>query len=147
MTATVVATAAPAPRTRDRRTVLLVVLVWAWAVVPRTIQTLTAPKYRTEITGEAPPYTVWTSASLIVLGLLVLAYAAFLTVDGLAWNPRRRLWPLVLLLLPWLFLEVRDLTVGTPLRGITLLYPAVLTAIWARRPGEPRCGPSATSSS
>ena len=62
--------------------------VRAWVVVPRTIQTLTAPKYRGQIGMESPPYTFWASTTLTVLGLGVLAFALLLgPVHGLARNP------------------------------------------------------------
>jgi O-antigen ligase len=105
-------------------------------VVPRTIQTLTAPKYRTQIGGEAPSYTFWTVASQAVLGLTVLAYAVVLVIDGLARNPHRALAPLMVLIVPWAYLELRDWTAGVPLHWQMLLYPMVLAAIWIVRPGR-----------
>lgn len=120
----------------ELRAILLALLVGVFVIVPRTIQTLTAPKYRTGVTDEAQPYTFWAGLTLDVLGAAVLAYALFLFIDGLARNHHRRILPLVVLLLPWLYLELRDWTVGAPLRWTPLVYPAVLVAFWALRPGR-----------
>lgn len=121
------------PRIRHARTTLLLVLVGAWMAVPRTIQTLTAPKHRNEV-GVDPPYTRLAAVSQELLAVTVLACCALVAIEALRDRPRRGVGAVVLLILPWLYLEIRDWTLHAHLSWSGLIYPGVVVALWALRP-------------
>jgi O-antigen ligase len=113
---------------------ILILLVWAWSAIPRTVQTLTAPKYRTQVGMESPPYSAAAALSLFVLALAILGYSIVVIINALRDPPSRGVGGLVVLLLPWLYLQLRDWTLSDPLQWSQLIYPAVAIAIWALRP-------------
>jgi hypothetical protein len=121
-------------RARDQRSSILLTLVCAWAVVPRLIQTLTAPKHRTQVGEESPPYTAVANSSLKLLCLMVLLFSVLVIIEVVRDQPRRGFAGLVLLMLPFVYLEVRDFTLGDRLVWSQLAYPAVVIAIWVLRP-------------
>lgn len=109
-------------------------LVGSWVVVPRAIQTLTAPKYRRDVGVETPPYTVLAAFSVRLLTLAVLAWCALVIVEAVKDRPRHGVGALILLLMPWMYLELRDLTLGSRPSFSTAVYFAVVLALWALRP-------------
>ncbi len=125
----------PHPGRRWDRASVLFGLVWAWAVLPKLLQTLTAPKYRTKIDQEAPPLTAVTAAGTNLLTLALLLWCVFVILEALRDNPRRNPLGLLVLLLPWVFLEVRNWQLTVPLRLADLLYPLPVIAVWLLRPG------------
>lgn len=120
--------------TRDRTSVLFV-LVGAWAIVPKILQTLTAAKYRVRVDQAAPPPTAITVLATDVLTLAVLGWCLLVVFDALRRNPRRDLGGLLLLLVPWAWVQVRGFTLGARPSVSDLVYPAVVVAVWLLRPG------------
>jgi hypothetical protein len=119
---------------RRQRVSILILLVGAWTVIPRTLQTVTAPKYRNSVVLENPPYTASAALSLKVLTVGLLAFCLVVVLEAIRDRPRRGVGAFVLLVLPWLYLEVRDWTLGARLPWSGLVYPAVVMAIWVLRP-------------
>jgi O-antigen ligase len=119
---------------RQLQSRILILLVWAWCVIPRTVQTLTAPKYRTQVGMESPPYSTATAVGLLVLTLAVLGYSIVIILAALRNPPSHGTGALVVLLLPWIYLQLRNWTLSEPLQLSQLIYPIVAIAIWALRP-------------
>jgi hypothetical protein len=113
--------------------VLLVYAVTAWIVLPRLLQSLTAPKYRVSVGMPSPPYSTIASLSLTALMLGVLGLCCLILLDTLRDPLESRLGPLVVLLAPWLYLVMRDLFAASTPRPEALLYPMVVTALWRLR--------------
>lgn len=120
--------------TSDRAGVLFV-LVGLWAVVPKILQTLTSAKYRVRVDQAEPPPTALTALATDVLTAALLGFCLLVVLDALRRNPRRDLLGLVLLLAPWLWVEVRSFTLDRGLAVADLVYPAVVVAVWLLRPG------------
>lgn len=121
------------PDRLDAATALLV-LAWSTVVLPRLVQTLTAAKYRSTLEDAAPVSAIalrldqGLTAALILASVLIVAQR----LDAL---PTRRRAALVVLLAPWAYLVLRDVYAGTlPLHQAQLVYPAVITALWALQP-------------
>jgi O-antigen ligase len=132
------ADARPAPRagrwTLDRAGALFL-LVAAYAVVPKVVQTLTAPKYYVGIDEAEPPLTAATALATSLLTAALLGLCLLLSLDALRRNPRRDLLGVCLLLAPWAWLLVRDLTLGSGPGTSDLVYPALVVTVWLVRPG------------
>jgi O-antigen ligase len=120
--------------TSDRAGVLFVLVV-AWAIVPKVLQTLTAAKYRVRVDQAAPPPTAVTVLATDLLTLALLGYCLLVVLEALRSNPRRDLLGLVLLLAPWVWVEVRGFTLDAGWSVSDLVYPAVVVAVWLLRPG------------
>lgn len=119
---------------RDQHARVLVLLVWAWAVLPRLVQTVTAPKVHQSVEQAAVPYTHLASLLVTATSLLLGGYCAFVIATSLARLPRSRFTQLAALLLPWLWLVVRGLYIPiTPTRN-TLVFPLVAVTMWVLRP-------------
>ena len=114
---------------------LLFVLVAAWALVPKVVQTVTAPKYRLRVDEAEPPPTAYTALATDLLTLALLAFCLLVVLDGLRRNPRRGLLGVSLLLAPWVWVQVRGFTLGSVPGVSDLVYPAVVVAVWVLRPG------------
>lgn len=102
--------------------------------MPRTIQSLTAPKYKTGVGSEAPSYTPLTLLANDLLALAILGFCVFVVVEAIPHLSTRRAASLAMLLLPWSYLEVRDWTLGYSFHWAELIYAFVVVAIWALRP-------------
>ena len=130
-------TAGPVPdtcrRPRHDRATVLVVLVWAAVVVPRLVQSLTAPKYRATVGAPVPlsaPATYFDLSLVLAVG----AWCTWIVLRSLHDLPTTRRRELLALLAPWVYLVARDLYVDhRPDRG-ALLYPVVVVALWVLRP-------------
>lgn len=129
---------------RDRAGVeaaVLVVLAWCAAVLPRVVQSLTAPKYRATV-GDGVPLT--SLATLLERGLtaLVLGSCLLALVLRLPELRRRERGAVAACLLPWVYLVVRSIWAGTTPHSLqTLLYPMIVLAVWAIRPPLSRLAP------
>ena len=112
---------------------ILILLSWAVVLMPRLVQSLTAPKYRTTV-DEPLPYTAL--AALVERGveLLLIAWCLLIVLRGLRSLPGDRRTALVFLMSPWIFMVCRDLYVDTKPKIATLLWPVVIIAIWILRP-------------
>jgi hypothetical protein len=115
---------------RDRLGVALVWLVVAWTVLPRTIQSLTAPKMRGEVGVEGVAASTAAALSTTLLTLAVLGFCCVIVLDS--WDRRHHasVWELGAVLAPWGYLLVRDLFVGSTPRMGSLVYGAVAVALW-----------------
>jgi O-antigen ligase len=114
---------------------LLFVLVTAWAIVPKIVQTVTAPKYRLRVDEAEPPPTAYTALATDLLTVALLGFCLLVVLDGLRRNPHRELLGVSLLLAPWAWVQVRDLTLGADHGVSDLVYPAVVVSVWVLRPG------------
>lgn len=112
---------------------LLVLVSWCYVILPRLIQTLSAPKYRTAVSNGITQ----SHLSLLAdrgLGLTLLALCAGIVLRRARNLPSDRGVPLLLLLAPWAAMMSRDVYLGTRPQIETLLYPAVVLAVWTLRP-------------
>ncbi len=130
--ATVAAAPSPARRLRDPATVLIV-LTWATIIVPRVVQSLTAPKYRTSV-GDPVPYRLPATLTSTALSLVLAAWCLMLVLRRLRNLPADRGLALAALLAPWVYLVMRDVYRGRLPNLASLLYPLVVLAVWAIRP-------------
>ncbi|HEY5051680.1 MAG TPA: O-antigen ligase family protein [Acidothermaceae bacterium] len=123
-----------APRTGHLdQTVVLMVLTWLAVVLPRFVQSLTAPKHEALI-NDAIPYSSSTSFLSHLLTLLVIGWSVLVVARGAANLPTDRRRVLVILLAPWIYLVTRDLYSGVHLHLQDLEYPAIVIAVWVLRP-------------
>lgn len=122
------------PLVRDRWALILILVVWAWSVVPRLIQTLTAPKYRVRIGEAGIPDTAIAALSETALTLLLFAVCGICVLRALDPGRRASLAGLLVPLAPWMYVVVRDLFDGDKPRMLAFVYPAVVGALWSLRP-------------
>ena len=118
----------------DRWAAAVLALAWATVVVPRTLQSLTAPKFRTVVGVEAAPYSAVALLAERGLSALVLAACAGALLAGARALPLRTAPAAAALLAPWVVTVVRDAYAGAAPGTVALLYPAVVLALWAARP-------------
>jgi len=116
----------------DEATVLIA-LIWSTVVLPRLVQSLTAPKHQTSV-NESIPYSRSTAALSHVFTLLLLGWCAAIVGRRLANLPTDRRTVLVLLLAPWFYLVTRDVYAGVHFHLQDLEYPMIVLALWALRP-------------
>lgn len=120
---------------RGRLETALILLVGAWFLVPRLIQTLSIAKgVHTAVGGQQPPYTGLASAAQ--RGLFYLTIGLCLWIIALLWrrSPSRRGLALIVFLLPWAYLVIRDRYAGQRPENIYELMPVLAVAIWMLRP-------------
>ncbi len=122
------------PGARDAFAAGLLALAWALVVVPRTVQSLTSPKYRTVVGVEASPYS---SLALLSDRGLTLALAGACALAVLLCLRRLSLvgaGAVVVLLLPWGVAVARDAYAGVGPGTEAALYPLLVAALWALAP-------------
>lgn len=126
--------AGPAEVMRARLETALIVSVGAWFLVPRFIQTLSINKKHTAVGGQAPAYTALASATQ--RGLFYFTIGLCLWIIALLWrqSPSRRGIALVIFLLPWAYLVIRDKYADQAPENIYRLMPVLALAIWMLRP-------------
>ena len=120
---------------RGRLETALILLVGAWFLVPRLIQTLSIAKgVHTAVGGQQPPYTGLASAAQ--RGLFYLTIGLCLWIIALLWrrSPSRRGLALIVFLLPWAYLVIRDRYAQQRPENIYELMPVLAVAIWMLRP-------------
>jgi O-antigen ligase len=120
---------------RGRLETALILLVGVWFLVPRLIQTLSIAKgVHTAVGGQQPPYTGLASAAQ--RGLFYLAVGFCLWIIALLWrrSPSRRGLALIVFLLPWAYLVIRDRYAQQRPENIYELMPVLAVAIWMLRP-------------
>jgi len=123
-----------APRARYLdQTVVLIVLTWLAVVLPRFVQSLTAPKHEA-LVNDAIPYSASTSFLSHLLTLLVIGWCVLVVARRSADLPTDRRRVLVILLAPWIYLITRDIYAGVHLHLQDLEYPAIVIAVWVLRP-------------
>ena len=120
---------------RGRLETALILLVGAWFLVPRLIQTLSVAKgVHTAVGGQQPPYTGLASAAQ--RGLFYLTIGLCLWIIALLWrrSPSRRGLAVIVFLLPWAYLVIRDRYAQQRPENIYELMPVLAVAIWMLRP-------------
>jgi hypothetical protein len=127
--------AAPIPVRRGPRDPAtgLIVVIWATIILPRVVQSLTAPKFRTSV-GDPVPYRLPANLTSTGLSLLLAGWCLVLVLQRLRNLPTDGGLALAALLAPWVYLVMRDLYRGRMPNLVSLLYPLVVLAIWAIRP-------------
>lgn len=107
---------------------------WGYALLPRLVQTATAPKFRTSVGAEQASLTPL--AQLVQLGALlgVLALCAFVLVTHLRRVPTDGAAVLLLSAALFAFGTWRDVVAGAVLSRNDLLIPSVVLAVWLLRP-------------
>lgn len=118
---------------RMRWAAALFVGVWCWTVAPRLIQTLTQPKFRASVGEESVVSPLATIVTLLA-SVGVIGLCAVVVVVCLAYHHPGRLLALSALVAPWAYLVMRDLFTGHWPTVTTLVYPAVMVALWLLRP-------------
>jgi len=114
---------------------VLIVGVWAGVLVPRLIDSLTVAKGFTPITdGAAPLAGVAGAATTAANGLMVVICAGVVLLRAPTLS-LRRVPVLALLLAPWVIAATQLTLLGRPPAAPALVYPAVVVAFWALRPG------------
>ncbi len=122
------------PASRDALAAALLCLTWALVVLPRTVQSLTAPKHRTAVGVEAAPYSALALLSDRGLTLAVAAACALAVLLSLRRLTLARAGAVAVLLAPWLVAAVRDAYAGLSPDAEAALYPSVVLALWALAP-------------
>ena len=123
-----------APRNRQvDQTTVLMVLTWLAVVLPRFVQSLTAPKHVVLI-NDAIPYSATTSLLSHLMTVLVIGWCVVVFARHAADLPTDRRRVLVILLAPWIYLITRDIYAGVHLHLQDLEYPAIVIAVWVLRP-------------
>lgn len=120
------------PRHLDEASVLIV-MTWLTVVVPRVVQSLTAPKYRT-LLNDTIPYSRATSFMSHLFTVLLIGWCAVIVARRSAELPADRRRVLVLVLAPWIYLATRDVYAAGHFHVQNLEYPAIAIAVWALRP-------------
>jgi hypothetical protein len=112
----------------------LVVTVWAWAVLPRIIQSLSAPKVLTAVGEAGPPLNPLAEQLGLALTFGIVGLCFLIVLDRLTTLPATGLGSVALLLAPWAYLVGRDQFLDVPLAPATLIWPAVVVAVWVLQP-------------
>jgi hypothetical protein len=118
----------------DRWAVWLIATISAWVIVPRTLQSITAPKYRTTVGVPSTPYSTIANLSLLALTLAVIGMCVLSMVDTVKDPNVRPLGPLIVMVAPWLYLTCRDLFAGTLPTRESITYPLIVATFWVLRP-------------
>ena len=123
-----------APRANQiDQTVVLIVITWLAVVLPRFVQSLTAPKHEALI-NDAIPYSTVTSLLSHVLTVMVIGWCVYVVARHAANLPTDRRRVLIILLAPWFYLITRDIYAGVHLHLQDLEYPSIVIAVWVLRP-------------
>lgn len=114
-------------------TVVLIVVTWLAVVLPRFVQSLTAPKHAA-LVNDAIPYSPTTALLSHALTVVVIGWCVIVIALRSANLPTDRRRILVILLAPWIYLITRDFYAGVHLHLQDLEYPAIIIAVWVLRP-------------
>lgn len=127
-------TVGPSEATRGRLETALILLIGTWFLLPRLIQTFSISKVHIAVGGDAPAYTVLASAAQ--RGLFYTSIGLCLWIIVLLWRyaPSKRGLSLVIFLLPWAYLVIRDRYAGQTPENIYRLMPVLAIAVWMLRP-------------
>lgn len=119
---------------RNGWTLVLITVVWAWICLPKIIQTLLSPKYKYDVGEDAAPYSSIASLADFGLYIGVIAVAALIIVLFATQLNKSGVWALILLLLPWAYITIRDFYVPISLSREGIVYPLVVLALWLLHP-------------
>ncbi|MET3808590.1 hypothetical protein ABIB25_005619 [Nakamurella sp. UYEF19] len=103
-------------------------------VVPRLMQSVLAGKVRSAIGSGAVSLSGPAYLMQLALGVALLGMCVWVIVLRLAHLPNRGRAPLVLTLLPWAYMLLRDLFVPVRPQLAVWFYPFLFVAIWALQP-------------
>ena len=118
----------------DRWAALVIVAASVWVVLPRLIQSITAPKHLANVGVESPPLSGLSSLSSNALGYLLLGLCVFIVFD-VARDPHPgRFGGLAVVLAPWVYLTARDMFIGIHPHTASIAYPVVAGTLWLLRP-------------
>lgn len=112
---------------------VLIVLIWSTVVMPRLVQSLTAPKHQT-LVNESIPYSRYTAALSHLFTLLLLGWCVAIVGRRLSNLPTDHRIVLVLLVAPWIYMITRDVYAGVHFHLQDLEYPFIVLALWVLRP-------------
>lgn len=112
---------------------VLILLAWSAVFVPRTLQSLTSPKFRVGV-GEGLPYTTLASLADRGLQLLLILWCAGVVLSRARRLPDTNLAALAVMLLPWLYLTSRDMLLQSFPKPSTVVYGVVVVAVWVLQP-------------
>jgi hypothetical protein len=112
---------------------LLIGLCWAVVVIPRLVQTFTAPKYRTSV-GAPVPYSRLSDQTERGLGVLLLFLCLYIVLRNARDLPSDRRGVLACLIAPWVFMVSRDLYLTGRPHVDGIIYPYLIIAVWVLRP-------------
>lgn len=131
----------PVDRVRTFWVYAVIVVVWSWVCVPKIIQTLLSPKYRSIVGVENAPYSRLAAAADYALHLGVIAICALVIVGYLNDVDTSAFGRLAVMVAPWAFIVVRDLYVPKALTQEGVAYLLIVLALWFLRPriGHLRC--------
>jgi O-antigen ligase len=124
----------PSDLIRSRLETALILLVGVWFFVPRFIQTLSISKEHIGVGGQAPPYTALASAAQRGLFYLTIGLCLWIIVLFWRYSPSRRGLALIVFLLPWAYLVIRDRYAEQTPENIYRLMPVLAIALWMLRP-------------
>jgi len=122
------------PKVRAFWTFTLITVVWAWVCVPKVIQTLLSPKYRSSVGVESAPYSRLAGIADYALYLGVIAVCVLIIIGYLTAVNSSALGRLAVMIAPWAYIVVRDLYVPTPISEEGIVYVLIVLAIWYLRP-------------
>ena len=119
---------------RGRLETALILLIGAWFLMPRLIQTLSTTKGVHTAVGGQETYTGLASVAQRVLFYLTIGLC--LWIIALLWrrSPSRRGLALIVFLLPWAYLVIRDIYAQQRPENIYELMPVLAVAVWMLRP-------------
>jgi O-antigen ligase len=120
-------------RTRRGPAWWLVVTCWAVVVLPRLIQTFTATKYRATV-GAGVPESRWSVQSERLLEVVLILLCTGIVARRARNLPTQGGFRLTVLLAPWAFMILRDLSQGTSPKISSVVYPFVVVAVWVLQP-------------
>lgn len=112
----------------------LIGVVWAWICLPKIIQTLLSPKYRSIVGVENAPYSRLAAAADYALYLGVIAVCVLVIVGYLNDPDTSALGRLAVMVAPWVYIVVRDLYVPKSLSQEGVAYILIVVAVWFLRP-------------
>ena len=122
------------PKVRAFWTFALITVVWAWICVPKVIQTLLSPKYRSSVGVENAPYSRLAGIADYALYLGVIAVCVLIIIGYLTAVDTSSLGRLAVMIVPWAYIVVRDLYVPTTISEEGIVYILIVLAIWMLRP-------------
>ncbi|HET9657912.1 MAG TPA: O-antigen ligase family protein [Kineosporiaceae bacterium] len=111
----------------------LVLTSWAVVVLPRLVQTFTVTKYRATV-GAGVPESPWSVQAERGLEVVLILLCTGIVARRARSLPTRGGLRLAVLLAPWGFMILRDLSQGTGPKIASVVYPFVVVAVWALQP-------------
>ena len=122
------------PKLRAFWTFALISVVWAWICVPKLIQTLSSPKYRSSVGVETAPYSRLAGIADYALYFLVVAVCVLIIIGYLTDVRASTLGALAAMIAPWGYIFIRDLYVPTKISQEGIVYILIVLAVWFLRP-------------